>query len=138
MTATSPGAQQRILLIDDDELIAGSLRSYLVMNGREVDVATDGPEAERLMKSARYDVIIFDPYLTGGVHHPPENVIECVARLQPDAALIVLTAYSSPEWAQVAAESRIAALLTKPQSVVTLNDLVLNLSRAPQPAAIKG
>src|SRR5204862_7661569 len=89
MSASIPNAQQRILLIDDDELIAGSLRCYLAKNGCEVDVALDAPEAERLMKSGRYDVIVVDPYLTGGIYYDSGVLIDTIARLQQGAAVIV-------------------------------------------------
>ena len=79
------------------------------------------------MTSGRYDVIIVDPYLTGGVHRGNGELIDRVARLQQDAAMIVLTAYSSPELAQSAADCKVAAVLSKPQSVVALNDLVTNI-----------
>jgi len=128
MVAGVHTAQQRILLIDDDDLIAGSLRSYLVKNGCKVDVALDVRDAERFLGDAAYDVIIVDPYLTGGIHHGNGDLLERVARLQRGAVLFVLTAYSSPELAQSAANCRAAALLTKPQSVVHLDSLVRGAS----------
>jgi DNA-binding response OmpR family regulator len=39
MTGSAPKAPKSILLIDDDDLIAGSLRQVLPMDGCEVDVA---------------------------------------------------------------------------------------------------
>jgi DNA-binding NtrC family response regulator len=128
MSAAVPNAQQKILLIDDDELIAGSLRKYLVVHGFHVDVAVDACEAERLMRSNGYRVIIVDPYLTGSLHQAGEQLLSRIAQLQRGAALVVLTAYSSSELAQSAAECKVAALLNKPQSVVALNDLVTNIS----------
>ena len=40
MSAVLPNAQQKILLIDDDELIAGSLRKYLVVHAAALAVLT--------------------------------------------------------------------------------------------------
>lgn len=134
MTATASSAPKRILLIDDDELIASSLRQYLVMQSCDVDVAHDGNEAGKLLAGERYDVVIVDPYLTGGVHHDSGQLLDDVLRLQHDAAMIVLTAYSSPELALNAAACNATSVLTKPQSVVTLNDLVMNVLRAPKAA----
>jgi DNA-binding NtrC family response regulator len=128
MTIDIRHAVRKVLLIDDDDLIAGSLRSYLVKNGCNVDVALDPREAERLMSDSAYDVIIVDPYLTGGIHHGNGDLLERVARLQRRATLFVLTAYSSPELARSAANCRATALLTKPQSVLHLDRLVRGAS----------
>ena len=129
MSSTAPAVRQRVLLIDDDDLIAGSLRKYLVLHGFDVDVAVDACEAERLLRTNRYRVIVVDPYLTGSLHGGSEALLGRVARLQHGAALIVLTAYSSSDLAQSAAECKVSALVTKPQSVVALNDLVMNVSQ---------
>src|ERR1051326_7048435 len=113
MTIDIRHAVRKVLLIDDDDLIAGSLRSYLVKNGCNVDVALDPREAERLMSDSAYDVIIVDPYLTGGIHHGNGDLLERVARLQRRATLFVLTAYSSPELARSAANCRATAPLSR-------------------------
>ncbi len=138
MSDSTSCRKQSILLIDDDELIAGSLRGYLVMSGCVVDVALDESEAGRMMTAGRYDVIVVDPYFTGGIHHPDGDVIDLIGRLQPDAALVILTAYCSPRLAQDAAGRNVAALLSKPQSVMTLSGLVMNLSRSQESLAAPG
>jgi DNA-binding NtrC family response regulator len=124
MTVTSPAVQNSVLLIDDDDMIAGSLRQYLVMRGSEVDSAPDFFAAEQLMVRTKYRVIVVDPYLTGGVQRDSSAVIDDICRLQPDASIIVLTGYDSAALAQVAADCHVAALLTKPQSIVTLSGLI--------------
>ncbi|HWW61708.1 MAG TPA: response regulator, partial [Thermoanaerobaculia bacterium] len=58
----------RVLLIDDDEIIARSLCRYLAKQGCDVDVAMDQASATALMQAHRYQVVLVDPYLTGGVH----------------------------------------------------------------------
>ncbi|MGH7485905.1 MAG: hypothetical protein ACREMY_09945, partial [bacterium] len=64
MSASTPCQGQKILLIDDDELIAGSLRQYLCTQGWSVDVALEASTAESLMGERRYDVVLVDPFLT--------------------------------------------------------------------------
>jgi len=116
-------SRSRLLLIDDDELIAGSLRQYLAQQGCEVDVAVEHSAATSLMSAQRYGVVVVDPYLTGGVHMQNHEMLEAITHLQPRASVIVITGYWSPELARMAAQARLA-LLTKPQSVIALSDLI--------------
>jgi DNA-binding NtrC family response regulator len=116
--------RQRILLIDDDELICGSLRRYLTAHGLAVDVALDSVSAGLRMAANEYSVVLVDPYLTGGVRADQHELLEAICHSQPRAAVIVLTAYGSPALARIAAQCNVAALLTKPQSVVFLNQLI--------------
>ena len=50
----------KILLAEDDRVIANLERDYLSMNEYEVDIAYDGEEAEEKLKSVKYDLIILD------------------------------------------------------------------------------
>lgn len=127
MTTSISPKQTRVLLIDDDELIAGSLRRYLLTRGFAVDVALEPASAAMMMASSSYGVIVVDPYLTGGVVHATAALIETVRTLQPLATLIVLTGYSSPALQLAATVHGAAAVLSKPQSVTCLGDLIHNI-----------
>lgn len=119
MIARQP--QQRVLLIDDDEVICGSLRQYLVANGFDVDVALEPASADLLMSAHHYAAIVVDPYLTGGVSARSDaELVLHICAAQRQAAIIVLTAYSSASLASAATECGVAALLAKPQSVFSL------------------
>src|SRR3954468_22726665 len=120
MTANTSSARMRVLLIDDDELIAGSLRRYLLTQGFAVDVALEPASAAKLMASSSYGVIVVDPYLTGEVAHANSTLIDVVRTLQPHATLIVLPGYSSPAVQLAATVNGAAAVLSKPQSVACL------------------
>jgi DNA-binding NtrC family response regulator len=114
----------RILLIDDDELISGSLRQYLVLQGCTVDVALEATAAEELMAVHAYTTVVVDPYLTGGIHHDNGALLDRVCALQQHASVIVLTAYGSAALKSTAARYDVTAVLTKPQSVVFLDRLI--------------
>ncbi len=116
--------QEKILLIDDDEYIAGSLRGYLAGDRWQVDVALDSSAAESLMAAQKYGGVMLDPYLTGAVHHEDGMLLRSVCRLQPGASLIVVTAYGSPELAQLARDCRVVAVLRKPQSIFSLGQII--------------
>jgi two-component system response regulator RegA len=124
MTTSPSRPQTRVLLIDDDELIAGSLSRYLLTQGFAVDVALEPASAAKLMATSSYGVIVVDPYLTGEVAHATAALIETVRRLQPLASLIILTGYSSPALQIAANLNGAAAVLSKPQSVTCLGDLI--------------
>ncbi len=144
MTAENGSARRLILLIDDDDLIVGSLRHYLMTQGCDVDVAVALPAADALMRAKHYDVVVVDPYFTGAIHEET-GMLESIGALQPRASTIVLTAYASPALERLAVACRATALLTKPQSVVYLGELVsaprdapLALPLFPTSGSIKG
>ena len=141
MSDSAPKALKTILLIDDDDLIAGSLRQVLQMDGCDVDVAVDACAAAALMSKKSYDIVLVDPYLTGGVHREEGDLIARIRTLQPAANLVVLTGYGSPELDRSASDGRVSAILTKPQSVVFLSQFLVAATNpaamTPQPS-IKG
>lgn len=117
-------AAQRVLLIDDDESIAGSLFQYLLLQGCDVHVAVDSASAASLMAKQRYDVVVVDPYLTGGVLHDDGALLAMIRGQQPSAALIVLTGYGSSTLKISAERQRASAVLAKPQPVTFLSQMI--------------
>ena len=130
-TRTDADGALRVLLIDDDELIAGSLQRYLAAHGCSVDVAPDRPAAERQMSGRSYAVVLADPYLTGEIHRDAPSLVATIRSHQPGASILLVTAYGSPELERVAEEQRVSALVDKPQSITALSRLVLNALQPP-------
>lgn len=128
MTAIPSAPAGKVLLIDDDDLIAGSLRQYLALQGCDVDVALEQGIATELMRAHEYGVVVVDPYLTGALHMEQSALLDSIAHFQPSASVIVVTGYGSAELARRARDSRIA-LLNKPQSVVALTDAIFGSLR---------
>lgn len=114
-----------VLLIDDDESIAGCLLQYLQGQGVAVDAAVDSNSAVQLMARRQYDVIVVDPYLTGAVQSEHISLLGSVRNLQPRSAMIVLTGYSSPALDDAAAASAASAVLSKPQPIPALSQLIV-------------
>lgn len=56
---------KKILLVEDDKLIAKLERDYLEANDYEVEIAMDGFEGMRLSKERAYDLIVLDVMLPG-------------------------------------------------------------------------
>lgn len=123
-SASATERQRRVLLVDDDELIAGSLRAQLQTQGCFVAVADERIHAEELMRESSYDVVLVDPYHTGAMGDDSGALVDLVRQLQPRAYLIVLTEYASPLLARAATERGVAALLAKPQPVAVLSQFI--------------
>ena len=56
----------RVLLVEDDRVLADSLKKYLEMNGLEVEVAYSFSEAVDLLERKKYDVYVLDVNLGDG------------------------------------------------------------------------
>jgi DNA-binding NtrC family response regulator len=119
-----PSERPPILLIDDDELIARSLRDYLVGKGLQVDVALDPTSAGALMAGRQYGAIVVDPYLTGGIHSMETSLVDTIRALQPWSTIVVLTGYGSPTLLRAAASDEATMVFSKPQSVTVLSELL--------------
>ena len=124
MGANVAAGQTAILLIDDDELIAGSLRHFLQARGCAVTVAAETGAAIARMEAGRYAVVVVDPYLTASGLADRLSLVRTTRELQPEASLIVLTAYASPELERELAGYAVSAVLTKPQPVSVLGQIV--------------
>lgn len=137
MTALPTHSRQgSVLLIDDDEFIAGSLRDYLVGKGLSVDVALEPGAAEALMRERCYGAVVVDPYLTGGIYGESASLIETIRLLQPQTPVVILTGYGSASVLHAAAADAGTRLLFKPQPIAYLSQLIVDAS-TPSPS-IKG
>ena len=56
---------EKILIVEDDELIAELERDFLEANGFETELALDGLEVERKAKTETFDAILLDVMLPG-------------------------------------------------------------------------
>ena len=56
---------EKILIVEDDELIAELERDYLEANAFETEIAFDGTSGEKKAKTERYDAILLDVMLPG-------------------------------------------------------------------------
>lgn len=117
-------ARRTILLIDDDDLVAGSLRDYLLSKGWAVDVALEPAAAAAYLRDREYGVVVVDPYMTGGVHTPGASLIGDIRASQPQSSIVVLTGYGTVDLARRASADSSTLLLSKPQSVTDLSELI--------------
>jgi two-component system OmpR family response regulator len=107
----------RILLVEDDGLLADAVRRGLVAEGYAVDVAADGADGRWLAQENSYDAMILDvmlPQLAG-------DVLCAELRATGDwTPILMLTARNSPTDEAAALDAGADDFLAKPFSYVVL------------------
>ncbi len=92
----TPGPRPRVLVIDDEQPVLDAAKSFLTAHGFDVDTAAEREEAEALLCTRGYGLVIADLCLTG-VHGREGLELVRVAREQcPVARIILITAYGTP------------------------------------------
>jgi len=101
----------RVLIVDDEKGMRLALRSLLAKEGYEVDTAESGEEALQRIEPGSFHVVITDLSLkdTDGM-----AVLEHARRVDPDAAVVMITAYGSEKIAVAAMKNGAADYLPKP------------------------
>jgi DNA-binding NtrC family response regulator len=122
-----------LLVVDDEESICFSMREYFSYHGFDVDTAREMEEAEALIATTEYEVIIQDLRLdlthnTGGI-----EIIKLVNKCTPRTRIVVLTSYGSAEIEELARRAGADAFLRKPkplsQVAQVVNGLIETLGR---------
>jgi DNA-binding NtrC family response regulator len=90
--------RKRILVMDDDKVVAEVLQSGLPLMGYEVELAGDGAEALAHYTLARdsgqpFDAIIMDLTIPGGMGG--KKAIKKLLEIDPEARAIVASGYSN-------------------------------------------
>ncbi|HXG12201.1 MAG TPA: response regulator [Gemmataceae bacterium] len=111
----------RILVLDDDEAVCRVIQAALGQNDFSIDTVSDPALMEAQLRSRPYHVIILD-YVIPGLQS--EQVLEWVREHQPDASIIVVTAYPSIDSALNCLRARTYDYLTKPFQVAHLQRVV--------------
>jgi two-component system response regulator PilR (NtrC family) len=86
----------RILVVDDEEVIRDVLTALLQKEGYRVAAASDAAEAIALFETETFDVVLLDLMLPD---RPGLEVLRDMRRRDPDAVVVIVTAYSSIEGA---------------------------------------
>ena len=112
--ATEGANVSRLLVIDDEESICFSMSEYFGHHGYGVDTAREVEEAEKLIESTDYKVIIQDLRLGTKNNTDGLEIIKLVHNRHPETRIIVLTAYGSAEMEEEARRFGADAFLRKP------------------------
>src|SRR5262245_40562340 len=101
----------RILVVDDEKAMLLALRGLLAKEGYAVETAGSGEEALRRLDTGSFHVVVTDLSMTGigGM-----EVLAAARRLDPDCAVIMITAHGSEKIAVEAMKQGAADYLPKP------------------------
>jgi DNA-binding NtrC family response regulator len=117
---------RRILIVDDELSVRGSLAEWFKEDGFLVETAEDGQAALRAMERGPYDIVLLDLKMPGmdGI-----TVQKRVREIDPGATIIILTAYASVQTAVEALKLGAFDYVTKPVDPDDLSNLVRNALR---------
>jgi DNA-binding NtrC family response regulator len=126
--ATSPPEPKatqrgRLLIVDDEEVIASTLQEFLAGEGFDVAVAPDATRALKLAATFEPEIVLCDVQLPGldGL-----DLLDRLLRLRPDTLVLMITAYGTIENAVAAFRRGAHDYLMKP---VIFDELLTKLDR---------
>jgi CheY-like chemotaxis protein/DNA-binding XRE family transcriptional regulator len=111
----------RILVMDDDDQVCRLVQEAFAPQGFIIDAVSDPSRMEAQLRDRSYHVIILDyviPTLAS------EQLLEWIRESQPEASIIVVTAYPSIDSALNCLRARTYDYLTKPFQIAHLQRIV--------------
>lgn len=111
----------RVLIVDDDIGMTETLSDILEDLGHHVEVANDGFKAIEKVKDQTFDVILLDIKMPGidGVETYKE-----IKTIQPEAAVMMMTAYSVEALVAEALEEGAYGVMCKPINIVKVVEFI--------------
>ncbi len=128
----------RLLVVDGEESICFSMEEYFTMYGYQVDTAQDLEEAERLVETVTYDVVVQDLRLGPAQKPDGLELIKFIRGRNTRTRVIVLTAYGSPQMEKEAAQYGADAFLRKPKPLSHVAQVIQGLIESPHKQAAHG
>ena len=119
--------QERILIVDDEELIVLAMRKYFEGLGYSIDSAHELEEAQALLANRRYDLVIADLRLTGIGGVEGLQIVSDIHQRCADTHVILLSAYGTPEIERESYNRGADAFLHKPKSMMEIANVAVNL-----------
>jgi two-component system, NtrC family, response regulator PilR len=111
-----------VLVVDDEPLIRWSLAETLQDAGHTVAEAGSAESALRTLTDGRFEVVLLDYRLPDS---NDLNLLSTIRRLSPQSAVIMMTAFGTPEVTQGALALGAYRIVPKPFEVHDMADLVL-------------
>lgn len=118
-------ATRRVLIVEDEEILAGNLQAYLERAACEACVAPDGNTAILLAATFKADVLVLDyrlPDMTGF------QVLDAIRARGAPANAVLMTGQPRDEVCDEAARRGIAYILFKPFPLVELWNAVCGMA----------
>jgi YesN/AraC family two-component response regulator len=121
---TRTGPNIKILIVDDDKVVADVLRDLISENGeRTVDVCYDGLSAIETIQKNLYDLLIVDLVMprVGGL-----DLLKYAKKVNPDTIVVIITGYASLETAIMAIKEGAYDYIRKPCNLEEIKIVVKN------------
>jgi CheY-like chemotaxis protein len=122
--AASGSVSRRILVVDDDPLVADSIRRMLLFDGHQVEVATGAQEALALFAKAKFELTLLDyemPRMKG------DQLALAIKTLDPAQPIVMFTGYAESVRSQNAKVSGVDVILAKPFDLGALRETLAQL-----------
>lgn len=116
----------RLLVVEDEVTVQAALRKYFCAAGYEVCCARELEEAEALLVTRTYDVVIADLRLSWSYAAEGLEILRFVRQHARGTRVLILSAYGSPDLQHSARELGAEAFLQKPAA---LPDIAATVSR---------
>jgi DNA-binding NtrC family response regulator len=110
-----------ILVVDDNEDLLETFAMILKRRGYEVQTACDGVTAVDKFKEHNFDITLMDivmPEMNG------VDTFKKIREIQPDASIILMTAYSDEDLIQSAMNEGVTLIIQKPIRIDSLIKLI--------------
>jgi DNA-binding NtrC family response regulator len=122
--AASRTTKAKILIVDDKEQMRDVLQKFLAAEGYAVETAADGKDALRKFAEGSFELVLSDikmPAMDGA------ELLAEILKINPNAVVILMTAFGSIEAAVEAVRRGAADYLSKP---FQMEDVLFRISRA--------
>jgi len=113
----------KILVVDDEKDICGTLRDIFIGEGYEVDIANSGKEAIKKVKTRKPDLILLDVRMPGmnGV-----ETLKAIRKIDKEVPVAMITAYEDVDLAQEALRLGAYDYIKKPFGIEYLRASILS------------
>lgn len=116
--------KHRILIVEDNILLAGQQKKWFEKSGYEAVTTIDEPGARRLLKKEPFDLVLSDVRLPQG---DGISLLEWMQRERIDVPFIIMTGYASVSDAVRAIKMGAKDYLAKPVQMDELQSLIKNI-----------
>jgi DNA-binding NtrC family response regulator len=121
----------RMLVVEDEVTVLFALRKYFSAAGYHVDYARELEEAQALIITNQYHIVIADLRFSGSSAAEGLEVLRFVRHHSRGTKVVILTSYGSAEIQTSARKLGAAAFLQKPAPLPEIRETVIRLLEEP-------